>query len=106
MELKLRRLSLFLLHLYLRNKLLCLVVFYELFAITLHSIILLDFRIPCLFTLLFDKKCFGCGLSEAFEQLLNLNFLKASEVNPLIYPFIFGAVYLLYKEYVEFKYEI
>lgn len=40
--------------------------------------------IPCLFRILFDKNCIGCGMSRACFNAIHFNFDKAIEYNPLV----------------------
>jgi hypothetical protein len=49
-----------------------------------HSI-----AIPCIFTLLTDYHCWGCGLSRALLSLVQGDFLGAYSYNPAIY-FVLG----------------
>jgi hypothetical protein len=63
----------------------------------------LDFRIPCFFTFCFGMKCYGCGMSDAFLELIKFNFTEAYRLNFLIYPFVIGSTYYLIIEFRKFK---
>lgn len=39
----------------------------------------------CLSVLLFDQKCYGCGLTRGTMHLINFNFKNAWEYNPLCF---------------------
>lgn len=51
------------------------------------------FKIKCLFKLLFDISCSGCGLTRSFRAILNFDFYSAIKYNILGIPlFIIGIV--------------
>lgn len=97
-----KRLSGFVFYLFNQNKILSLLIAYQLLATLIYNINLFDIRIPCLFTLLFNVKCYGCGLSESFAELFKLNILKAIEINFLIVPVFFLSVFYLVSSYKKF----
>ncbi len=84
------------------NFLFSLVVIFELIAVIIHWKLNIDIRIPCFFNYFFDIKCFGCGLTRSFEYILDLNFSKAFETNPMIYPVFLGILILIIKDYKKF----
>ena len=101
---KLKRLSGFIYFLFIQNKLLSLVITYQLVATVCYNAHIMDWRIPCLFTFVFDTKCYGCGLSESVSALLKLNIVKAVELNVLIVPLTFYLCYYIlvaYKKYAK-----
>ena len=49
----------------------------------------------CLFRLLFNINCIGCGTTRAVWSIMHLNFLKAIEYNKLIvitFPLLTGCI--------------
>lgn len=85
------------------NLLFSLVILYEFNAIIINWLTDIDIRIPCLFVFFFEIECIGCGLSRAFEYILDLNFSDAFETNFLIFPVILGALIFIITDYKKFK---
>ena len=85
------------------NKILASVVLYEIIMTLVVMTTSLDLRIPCLFTLCFGMKCYGCGMSDAFLELIKFNFTEAFRLNFLVYPFVIGATYYLFIEFKKFR---
>jgi len=55
----------------------------------------IDICIPCIWKIMFGIDCIGCGLTSSFIYILQLNFLDAYLINPLIFILIpFGIIYL------------
>ena len=55
-------------------------------------------RIPCLFYLMTNKYCPGCGITRMFMALLQLDFAGAARSNLLVLSLLpIGAVIFLYK---------
>jgi hypothetical protein len=79
--------------LFAKNRVLSSVIFFEFTAIIINYKFNIDLRLPCLFTYFFKYNCFGCHLSDAFIQLIKFNFLKAFQINFLIYLVLIGAFY-------------
>ena len=50
--------------------------------------VLILFDAPCIFKLLFNMPCPGCGLTRAFKQILKFNFAKAMYYNILSIPLL------------------
>jgi len=84
------------------NKFLSLVIFYEVFTTIVYILSGIDYRIPCIYTLIFGNKCYGCGLSESFSELIQFNFQKAIQINFLIIPFIVVVIFYTIKNYILF----
>ena len=65
-----------------------LVMFIE--GIVYYLIFIKNITIPCLFKLITNIPCPGCGLTRAFKSILNLKFINAIKYNILSIPlFIF-----------------
>ena len=56
---------------------------------------LIGMDIPCLFKLIFDIPCPGCGMTRAFRQILKLNFKKAMYYNILSVPLLIVIIILI-----------
>ena len=95
----------FLHHLFKKNILLSMVIFYEIVSIILNIYGIIDVSIPCIFKLMFNKSCLGCGLTKSFEYLISFNFIKSIETNILVIPISIGSFYHLYREYYRFSFE-
>lgn len=62
-----------------------------------------DIGIPCLWTLIFNSNCWGCGLTHAFYSCLRFDFLSAWNENPLIFVVIPAAAYFIFKDWIEWS---
>jgi len=69
----------------LESTLLALLASYQILTLYLADHLGSSIAIPCLFTLLTDHHCWGCGLSRALWSLVQGDFLGAYENNPAIY---------------------
>jgi hypothetical protein len=69
----------------LESTLLALLASYQILTLYLADYLGSSIAIPCLFTLLTDHHCWGCGLSRALWSLVQGDFLGAYEYNPAIY---------------------
>lgn len=56
---------------------------------------LIGVDIPCLFKLLSNIPCPGCGMTRAFRQILKLNFKKAMYYNILSVPLLIVIIVLI-----------
>lgn len=89
---------------YLRlNKHYVFIVLYFLISSTLRMFNVIDITIPCLFTLIFDINCWGCGLTRAFIELLRFDFKLAWSYNPIIFLLIPATFYYVIKDYANYK---
>lgn len=55
----------------------------------------------CLSVLFFNKKCYGCGMTRAFQHLIHLDFKKAFEYNKLsfiVFPLLIVLILLELKK--------
>ena len=84
------------------NKYQTIVVLILLFTILLQSQGI-SFSIPCLFTLLFDMSCPGCGLTRAFVCLLHLDFIGAWNNNSMIFIIIPASIYFIISDFYNKK---
>jgi hypothetical protein len=73
----------------LETTLLGVLVSYQILALCMADRFGTTIAIPCLFTLLTDHHCWGCGLSRALWSLVQGDFLGAYHYNPVIY-LLFG----------------
>jgi hypothetical protein len=77
---------------------------YEIVAVILASLNVVDVGIPCLYSTFMGVKCPGCGLTHAAIELLKLNFSAAYEENPLIYivlPVILALVIFDFRKFTK-----
>ena len=63
----------------------------------------INFTIPCIWHLLFDVHCPGCGLTKAFMNLMQLDIQGAWKSNPLIFFIIPAGLSLLIYDFKKFK---
>lgn len=67
-------------------------------------VMLTNIGIPCIFRLLTDKYCPGCGISRMFISLLRLDFVSAARYNILVLSLLpFAAWLFLYKSVIYVK---
>jgi hypothetical protein len=60
--------------------------------------------IPCVFYLITDKYCPGCGISRMFTSLLRLDFVSAAKYNILVLSLLpFALSLFLYKAVIYVK---
>lgn len=85
------------------KKYLLILIGYFLFSTVLKSLSIVDITIPCLWTLLFEVHCPGCGLTTAFVELLKMNFSKAWDINALIFIIAPSILFFLIVDYLNFK---
>ena len=85
------------------NKHYVFVVLYFFLSALLRMFDIIDITIPCLFTLIFDINCWGCGLTRAFIELLRFDFKAAWSYNPMVFIIIPGILYYMTKDYLKFK---
>ncbi len=86
-----------------KNKILALVISFFLFSTTLKATACVDICIPCLWKLLFEVHCLGCGLTTAFIGLIELDLNKAFESNWLIFIIVPFVIYYMTLDYIKFK---
>ena len=67
------------------NKFLFIIAAYFVFSSFLYAFTGLNITIPCLWNLMFDVHCPGCGLTTAFIYLLKIDPIGAWNSNPLIF---------------------
>lgn len=60
----------------------------------------------CPSQILFGLPCPGCGLTRAGILLLSGHFIKAFQMHPFIYVFLFGLLYVGFWRYVKMEKEI
>lgn len=47
-----------------------------------------------------DCECLGCGMTRALSELLDGNFKKAAEYNPLVFPLVFVILFIIIKDII------
>ena len=60
----------------------------------------------CIFVLLLDKQCPGCGMTRAIQHLIHLEFSQAWNFNHLSFVVFFVILYYWIKEMVKLKTQI
>ena len=85
------------------NKLYAVVIAYFSFSIVLRKLGVIDITPPCVFTYLFSIECWGCGLTRAVIELLNMNFRLAWEYNPVVFFVLPFFVYFILIDYIKFR---
>lgn len=78
------------------------VIVYIFLSILLRASTGIDLCIPCLWKTLFGLECPGCGLTTAFEKLIQLDIKGAIKNNWLIIIIVpFGLGYII-KDFISF----
>lgn len=86
-----------------QNLIIGLIGIYFIVSIILRSLTGIDICIPCVWRTLFDIECFGCGLTTAFQNLIQLNLSAALKSNWLIIVIVpLGLTYII-QDFVKFK---
>ena len=86
-----------------KKKLMTLIMIYIFLSSILKSFTKIDICIPCFWKLIFGIRCYGCGLTTAFIDIINLNFKSAFESNCLIFIIIpFSITYIIF-DFYKFK---
>jgi hypothetical protein len=67
------------------NKYLFIIASYFVFSSALYAVSGFNITIPCIWNLIFDVHCPGCGLTKAFISLLKIDPIGAWNSNPLIF---------------------
>ncbi len=86
-----------------QNIILSSVALYSIIGIFIKLIFSIDILLPCLWKKTFDTACIGCGLTTAFGELIQFNFMNAYHENPLIYIIVPFGLYLIYTDFKKFK---
>jgi len=71
----------------------------KLFTCFLLAIIVICFavfEIPCFFKQLFGISCFGCGMTRAYINLLQLDFIGAFKMHPMFWSVPILLVFYLF----------
>jgi hypothetical protein len=58
--------------------------------------------IPCLYTLLFNQHCWGCGMTHAIMEILQLNFTGAWHENPFVFIVLPAGIYFIVSDFSDF----
>ncbi len=69
------------------------VAIYLIVSIILKAYTNIDICIPCLWKLVFDKSCLGCGLTRASVALIQLDFYAAWKSNGIIFLIVPLAIF-------------
>jgi hypothetical protein len=59
----------------------------------------IDVRIPCLFKTYTGLSCLGCGMTRAFQSLIQFDFHAAVAYNPLIIIILPGGIWYFIHDY-------
>ncbi len=86
----------------LENIILSSIVLYFFVSIAIKIFFSIDICIPCLWKTLFHFHCPGCGLTTAFIEILQLNFVEAFRINPLIFIVLPILLYCFIKDFNRF----
>src|SRR5210317_996839 len=87
---------------YIKHQWIWAIIFVYIFiAFLLIQFFNIDIGIPCIWTLVFETNCWGCGLTHAFYSCLRLDFISAWNANPLIYLVIPSAGYFIYRDWSD-----
>ena len=81
-------------------KIILIIILPLLFYIAVRSLVEYSPTSICLFKLLTGHDCWGCGITRAFNELFQLNFIKAYNYNPRI---IIIAPLMLWVWIITFK---
>ncbi|MCC9043453.1 DUF2752 domain-containing protein [Myroides sp. M-43] len=76
---------------------------YIILSVLLRATTGIDVCIPCLWKTLFGVECPGCGLTTAFERLIQLDINGAKKSNWLIFIIIPCALSYIVKDFLSFK---
>lgn len=76
-----------------------LVVGYMAFSMVLRATTSVDICIPCLWETCFGFHCPGCGLTRATIAIMQLDFSKAYECNPLVYLVLPAGAFYTFLDY-------
>jgi Protein of unknown function (DUF2752) len=85
------------------NLFISLACLYFMVSIILKSLTKIDICMPCLWRKLFNIRCFGCGLTTAFINLLKMDFEGAIRSNWLIYIVIPAGFYFISYDFIKYK---
>lgn len=85
------------------RKLYFLVGLYFISSVLIVSFFNVDIMFPCLSKLILDTKCWGCGLSTAFGQLLKLDIEEAYRSNPIVFVILPILLWIIIKDYIKFN---
>tara|TARA_B110000438_G_C15709861_1_gene604803 strand:+ start:99 stop:392 length:294 start_codon:yes stop_codon:yes gene_type:complete len=88
------------------NKYLFLITAYFVFSSILYAISGFNITIPCIWNLMFDIHCPGCGLTTAFIDLLNIDPVSAWKSNPLIFLMVPMVLIYFFLDFRRFKNKI
>jgi hypothetical protein len=75
---------------------------YFVLSLLVYTFLDINIGIPCLFTLIFDHRCWGCGMTHAILELMHLNFAGAYQENPLIFIVLPSGIYFIVKDFLIF----
>jgi hypothetical protein len=87
---------------FVKNRLIASLIAYEILTIILLKVTGINVTIPCVYNSLFDVKCPGCGLTKATIFLVDGQFIKSINANPLIIVTIPTLTFLIFKDFRKF----
>ncbi len=85
------------------NKFLFIIAAYFVFSSALYAVSGFNITIPCIWSLIFEVHCPGCGLTKAFICLLKIDPIGAWNSNPLIFVVIIVVNTYFFLDFKKFK---
>lgn len=92
-------------NIFIENKFISIAIIYFIFSVLMKILFKIDILIPCLWKTVFNIKCFGCGLTSAFIELIQFNFLNAYDANMLIFIVVPGILYFIISSVIGLIYK-
>lgn len=76
---------------------------YYVVGIALYTMLDIDILLPCIITLITGESCPGCGITRAFIDILQFDFVCAYHSNPLIFIVLPIVIYAVVSDFMKFK---
>jgi hypothetical protein len=75
---------------------------YFILSLILYIFLDINICIPCLYTVLFNQNCWGCGMTHAIMEILHLNFSNAYQENPFVFIVLPAGTYFVINDFLNF----
>ncbi|MFL5729135.1 MAG: DUF2752 domain-containing protein [Cytophagaceae bacterium] len=75
---------------------------YFILSLLLYMFTGINICIPCIFTLIFGRNCWGCGMSHAIMDVLQFNFAEAWHHNSLVFIVMPAGLYFIIRDFLSF----